>query len=857
MAGMSPLLQSRLNIVTTNQDNKQKLDNRHEKIYQDLKKRAHEAKPNEPKAVMVKEGILGNPITSTKDMFKDGKNFFETVKTGKMSDNSLGRINDLGLKMGAVIIATYLAAHSKSKTESLMRFIGGGMFVAAMDLWPKLFINLPARLIHGFRIDRKYISAQNDKKDFFLDNQFLVWDAYPEEQLRKDAERAGIDYDSENGKEKIQRKMQKTAVQNRALWMATAGFSTPLMTALTCNAVEPYVKKGISVHNFNKVKNIVSNPEKFKQYLDNAAKNAKPSADGLKAIDTLYESYKDGKIMRETLFQELNKQVFALSTIQSSFKDSDDAKILKDYASDEIAKFFEDLYENSRVKLADINDSGANETVKQIIKQKVKTILNNDLCDDDLNEIMSKIGNDFSSKNVINAVNSTVGEKKINLDRLNGLVDEEGFIKKVKEYYVDVCTPLQARAKAYIELLDPVIGESAESVRALEFEKTIKQTIKTFDNRGIMQKIKDFFKPDKKALLKSENNSKSFVEEFFDSIEGAVGGDEAKYKKIISSLNCDDFSEDVKNVLTELMKKENLDLISGTIDADDSNKKELIRRILGIAKDNNSTGVGNKNGLADVLSHFVKTKKIDIESIKLRPVLCANLERRIAKNKLTHEFTSEEIKKARKFIEDSSLAQLMNLKYATEKGINIVLLEKIFDEDKFQVEKDAVLFANLNLERRIKNNEFGDFAAEEIKKAKGFIEDSSLAQTMNPEYATEKGINIDLLKKIFNVDELKVDKAERNLLNGKLNIEDYVKTLKDMYIQGDGYIDFTPEEKYLKNASFKELIKDYGTRLKNNKAWMKIFVPAAVALVAITLLVQPFFGKIDKEFPEKEKGGTK
>ena len=72
MTTISPLLQNRLN--STN-NKKQAPNNRHEKIYQDLKKRAHEAKPNEAKAKMVDEGILGNPITAIKDTFKDGKNF--------------------------------------------------------------------------------------------------------------------------------------------------------------------------------------------------------------------------------------------------------------------------------------------------------------------------------------------------------------------------------------------------------------------------------------------------------------------------------------------------------------------------------------------------------------------------------------------------------------------------------------------------------------------------------------------------------------------------------------------------------------------------------------------------------------
>ena len=242
MTTISPLLQNR---ISSKGANKNQSLNHHERLYIDLQKRANEVKPNEAKARLVEEGMLGNPITYVKDMAVDGKNFFATVKTGKMGDNNLGRINDLGLKIGAALIASFLAVHSKTKTDSIMRFIGGATFIAAMEMWPKLFINIPARLVHGFRIDRKYISAQGDKKDFFLDNQFLVWDAYPEEQLRKDAQNAGIDYDSKNGKEKIQRKMQKTALQNRTLWMATAGFATPLLTAMFGNYITPKVEEAV------------------------------------------------------------------------------------------------------------------------------------------------------------------------------------------------------------------------------------------------------------------------------------------------------------------------------------------------------------------------------------------------------------------------------------------------------------------------------------------------------------------------------------------------------------------------------------------------------------------------------------
>ena len=167
MTTISPLLQNRINGKNT-QTGASNPNNRHEKIYQDLQKRANEVRPNEAKAVMVKEGMLGNPITDLKDGIKDVGNFFTAVKTGKMGDNNLGRINDVGLVFGSALIATYLAAHSKTKTESIMRFVGGGTFLAMMQLWPKLFINIPARLVHGFRIIINSSSFSFSSKFFFI-----------------------------------------------------------------------------------------------------------------------------------------------------------------------------------------------------------------------------------------------------------------------------------------------------------------------------------------------------------------------------------------------------------------------------------------------------------------------------------------------------------------------------------------------------------------------------------------------------------------------------------------------------------------------------------------------------------------
>ena len=124
----SPLLQN--NLVSKNIFNKN-----HDMVYEDLQKRANEFKPNEAKAKIVRQNPLSATASAVTDTIKDCANFTKAVTTGKMNDHNLGRINDVGTKAGALLIATYLATHAKTKTDALMQFIGAGTFFASMSLF--------------------------------------------------------------------------------------------------------------------------------------------------------------------------------------------------------------------------------------------------------------------------------------------------------------------------------------------------------------------------------------------------------------------------------------------------------------------------------------------------------------------------------------------------------------------------------------------------------------------------------------------------------------------------------------------------------------------------------------------------
>lgn len=765
MATISPLLQNRLN--TTN--NKTQIpNNHHEKIYQDLQKRAHEAKPNEAKAKMVKEGILGNPITDVVDTLKDAGNFFKTVKTGNMGDNNLGRINDLGLKIGAGIIATFLALHSKTKKDSIMRFIGGATFIAMMDLWPKLFINLPARLVHGFRIDRKYISAQGDKKDFFLDNQYLVWDAYPEEQLRKDAKNAGIDYDSKNGKEKIQRKMQKTALQNRTLWMATAGFATPLLTSMIGNFVEPQVEKAIVERGIKKVGKIADSENGMADFIKNSANI---DIRNTKELDGLLERLKQSSLTDEN-FKDIAKALSPFDFL-SEFKDIDDKTLYKGMQSSQVVEELKKVYKS----LVTLDETS--------LREKLGTIRIPD------NSIFATEETKYSSLDVEGIIKKLQGNLK--LENIKEVLEQNGvapkdiddilqkttrnnqeFIDFVKKYNEGPVAQLRGRLKAFGKLANPIAGSKSESATTLEYSKAMKKIIKSL---GITPK-------DYNEL---EDGAKVF-EKLSKMIQNGVK-DEQQYKQFLESISSGEMDSRVVELIGKL--EEAADSI-GFDNVDDNNIKALNKSLL-----------GGDSSIIEILKANIRNKKLDIDSIKARLILCANFERRVLNDDLKN-MSDENLSALREIIYSGNLPKMANRGYADNPNDLIKQAGKVFGATK---------------------DENGNIIRTAIEK-------------FNPD-------EIDALKKLklFSKEE-----DSENFL--KETLEAMKKIIRDKGTQcGQQSEDYARSVPIVSNI--KRAIKD----LNNNHKWLKAVAPMTIALIAITLLVQPFFGKIDKEFPEEKKGG--
>ena len=176
--------------------------------------------------------------------------------SGRAKDHQLGRLNDVGLVAGGLAIAGFIAASKQTAKAKIMEFVGLASFLLAMKVWPKVAIETPAKLVHGFNVNKQYIDDQGRKKSVFQDSQYIPWDLYtgerPDENISLIGDKMGIKKDIPNRDEVIKDQMRKIATQNNALWMLSAGAATPILGALGACAAEGAIDDGLEIVRNNK-----------------------------------------------------------------------------------------------------------------------------------------------------------------------------------------------------------------------------------------------------------------------------------------------------------------------------------------------------------------------------------------------------------------------------------------------------------------------------------------------------------------------------------------------------------------------------------------------------------------------------
>ncbi len=194
-------------------------------------------KPMNYKGKLLPSKIFPSPVEYAKDLKGDIVSIGKAAK-GLANDHELGRINDLGMKIGAACLAVFLGAKTASKLPKAMEFVGPVTFFGAMSLWPKLTIQAPIKARTGVDVHQKYLDSQGRKKMLFQDPQYVLTDLYSKNDLEKMGDKLGVSKDIPDRDNYIKQRAQKTALQANTLWMLTAGPATPLMSGLLCNKLE-------------------------------------------------------------------------------------------------------------------------------------------------------------------------------------------------------------------------------------------------------------------------------------------------------------------------------------------------------------------------------------------------------------------------------------------------------------------------------------------------------------------------------------------------------------------------------------------------------------------------------------------
>ncbi len=252
------------------------LPRKHYKNHNEIPNSVNMIKPEPGQGHLLNGGLFGSIGRFFSNRIYDIKSVYRGYK-GTANDHQLGRTNDVGLVLGGLGIASFLTTKRIATMPKHMEFIGLASFLASMALWPKIGIFGPARLVHGFDADKRYIDDQGRNKSVFQDPNYIPFDLYrgkkKSENLSAIADYMGIDRDADNREEIVKDQMKKIATQNHTLWMLTSGPAVPTLTALMCNAFErgyePFiVKQKASKHDKmidELYKNLIENPQNQKE----------------------------------------------------------------------------------------------------------------------------------------------------------------------------------------------------------------------------------------------------------------------------------------------------------------------------------------------------------------------------------------------------------------------------------------------------------------------------------------------------------------------------------------------------------------------------------------------------------------
>lgn len=813
-------------------------------------------KPLPGQGRLVKNGITDIPAVLVKDWaynlksLKDGYN-------GKANDHQLGKLNDMGLMIGGLSLAGFLATLKQTPKTKAMEFIGLTSFLASMSIWPKIAIQWPAQLIHGVNVFQPYEDSFGRKKQMYQDPQFIPWDLYSDKEINKIGDRLGVPRDIENRRDFIQEKIRKIAVQNNTLWMLTAGFATPVMSALICNAAEPYVEKVLNNYKMKKADDLLN-------HFTEATKSMR-SENIINNVDSFIELNK-GQVLDDKLIKTLSRNLTeGFDGLATQAMEEDLKQILKGdgkdrfvLASDSLGK----IVENSKkaLKQADFDKTvidgvvPTEEQIKRMLDEKSfsgKEFTKLELQDvlDEINVLVRRNIKDFNDHNPQNQLRNGV-EKSIIIDRLFSGKFEEAPVSKV--LISTSATTFNERAQAIVKNVAKVMtdfkakSDVFDKYAFIKFGAAPETGLANYWN-DVAESLMDIFKFTPEEIKNTRMDRELMTGLLRDKLE-KVASDGEEYQRVlkaicekINTLNDTVKADSVPSQYTKGVDKTYKTVVDELekINAGDNSTisfDKTIQHLVGPRAQRGGNLVNsNAASLKNVQESFVRDRFLGIKSTFERLINTMDYYRRIATLQNVNSMNNGLPREIRE-----ELAELC-------KQISIEGHCADF-ETKFYLPRNP--FPNMD-----------DFSSIEVKDGKVINRYYGVDKTLNKvdipqdsdffvramKLLYQEPVHPDTAAVVTNTNMAGLTK-HRDSVFREIGDTSYFAKLQHFVINGGS--NATSERKFLLlGMTPDEMFSKVGLRKYNGQKWLKIFGTIGGALLGVTLVSQFFFGRLKP--PEK------
>ncbi len=785
-------------------------------------------KPLPPTAKLVDGGILNAPAELAKDWVYEAKSLKAGIQ-GKANDHQLGKLNDVGMKLGGLAIACYLAAKKSTPLTKAMEFIGLGSFLAAMSLWPKIAIQLPAKLIHGINTRQSYEDSFGRKKPFSLDPQFLPFDLYSDKKIDKIGNWQRVPKDMPNRRDFIQEKMRKEFVQNNTLWMLTAGFATPVLSGLICNFATPYIERGLEKYD-NKM-----NEKMLEKFPDSVAAARNNSLNH--KIETFIQFNKD-KPINKNFVDELTK--LFTDGVQPVLADG----IKEDLASLLDNKKFvidnsltEHINKNLTLALAENFDDEIIQHIVPTTDQISDVFTKGNYLDraytaEEHRSIITDLRN-LLLKNV-DAYNAVEGNTPINREFIEDLISNVDIeadpikkgLKKVPARIFDVNT--QATVKSIAEAITNFnakekvlhkyaykkVAHAADSTLAIEYNRMTKQLVPIL---GISPE--DFEKARYDRELMNKLLRKTFIRIASNKDEyGRVMGELAD---VVSGLDTNIKDSDISSYKKHLSNSFN----DSASDFDKLNMKKTAQRLVGM---NRASGNGSYK---KVMEEFVSDRLSGVKYAMYRLISTLDMFRRIETLENASVLTDAGVPRA---IKEQHLEMAMREAIQAHSSDYAV---KFYDPRDPHPNLDDFSNIEISADGTPKYEYLGKEKLKKVDIPQDYKYFQKSMQLMHGDAMHSESVTILKSKNLLD----KLNEYRKNIveiLGGEFY---FIKPEHIATIQKES----TSEQRFLLSGiALDELFTKLSKATHNTNKWLKMFGGFAAGLFAITVGSQFFFGRV-------------